>query len=368
MNRILIIGPLPNPIDGCSISNLTLCKNLEKRNIPYLTINTNTRVVSSKQGNTFSIKKALSFLGVYLKMYFIFKASVVYTTPGQTFFGVLKYSPFFLVCKLLRKPYIIHVHGNYLGTQYQSLKGFKKKIFHFFISSASSGIVLSESLKENFNGLLPNSAVFVVENFAGNELYTHFNPLIRERNKPVILFLSNLIAEKGIIDVLDAFILLKNNGIDFKAYLAGKIEKEFEITINEKLAFLGDVVEYKGIIQGEKKLQLLNKSNIFLLPTYYQMEGQPISILEAMAMGNIIMTTKHAGIPDIVSEKNGYFVEKKHAANIATILSNIAKNISQEIDTFEATNINYAKNNFTEDLFSEKIIQIIKTIETRQDK
>jgi glycosyltransferase involved in cell wall biosynthesis len=360
--NFLIIGPLPDPIDGCSISNSTLCKNLEKRDIKFRTINTNTKVVSSNQGSEFSFKKAFSFLRVYFKMYLIFKSNVVYTTPGQTFFGVLKYSPFFLLCKFLRKPYIIHVHGNYLGLEYQSLKGLKKKIFYFLISSASRGIVLSESLRANFIGLLSNDRVFVVENFAGNELYDKFNPSLREKEKPVILFLSNLIAQKGIIDVLDAFIILKKANVNFKAYIAGKIEQEFESIINEKLQILGDFVEYKGIIYGEQKYQLLNKSNIFILPTYYKMEGQPISILEAMAMGNIIITTKHAGIPDVVSTKNGYFVEKKNPEDIARTLTDIAKDIQRQIENFESFNISYSKNNFTEELFSEKIIKIVNEI------
>ena len=51
-----------------------------------------------------------------------------------------------------------------------------------------------------------------------------------------------------------------------------------------------------------------------MLPTYYKMEGQPISILEAMATGNVILTTRHAGIPDVVTDgKHGRFFEKKNA-------------------------------------------------------
>jgi hypothetical protein len=41
------------------------------------------------------------------------------------------------------------------------------------------------------------------------------------------------------------------------------------------------------------------------------MEGQPISILEAMGLGNVIVTTKHAGIPDVCGNKNAVFVDKK---------------------------------------------------------
>jgi glycosyltransferase involved in cell wall biosynthesis len=360
--KILIIGPLPNPLDGCSISNDTLCRNLRKRKIFYQTINTNTKIVSSKQGSNFSLLKAVSFLKVYVECYKIFSSDVIYTTPGQTFFGILKYSPFYLLCKLLGKPYIIHLHGNYLGTEFQSLQGVRKKIFHFLIASANRGIVLSESLRENFNGLLPRDKVFVVENFALNELFDNYDVTKKERNKPVILFLSNLIAEKGILEVLNALIAVKNANIEFKAYVAGKIEKEFEKSIFEKMQTIGDDIEYMGIINGEKKYSVLNSSNIFILPTYYKMEGQPISILEALAMGNIIITTKHAGITDILSDKNGFFVEKKNALDIKNAILEIANDINGQIEKFEKVNIEYAKNNFTEDLFSEKIITIVNGI------
>jgi len=40
------------------------------------------------------------------------------------------------------------------------------------------------------------------------------------------------------------------------------------------------------------------------------MEGQPISIIEAMASGNLIITTKHGGIQDICSDMNALFCKK----------------------------------------------------------
>lgn len=357
--KLLVIGPLPNPIDGCSISNYTLCKNLDNKGITYKTINTNTKVVSSKQGSRFSLKKALSFCKVYLKINFIFFSDIIYTTPGQTFFGILKYSPFYILCILLRKPYVIHVHGNYLGTEFQSLKGLKKSIFKYFVSSSSRGIVLSDSLIKNFDNLLPSKKVYVVENFASQELYENYIPEKKERREPTLLFLSNLIKEKGAINVLDALIILKKKNIKFKAYFAGKIEKEYQTIISEKLNHLSGCVEYLGIVKGQKKYDILNKSNIFILPTYYKMEGQPISILEAMAMGNIIITTKHAGIVDIVSDKNGFFVEKKNPDDIAKKITEISNDILAHIQKFEKFNIKYAKENFTEELFSEKIIKIL---------
>ena len=57
-----------------------------------------------------------------------------------------------------------------------------------------------------------------------------------------------------------------------------------------------------GIVGGEQKKELLKKCYIFALPTRYPNEGQPISILEAMGNGMFIITTDHAGIPDIVKD------------------------------------------------------------------
>lgn len=49
----------------------------------------------------------------------------------------------------------------------------------------------------------------------------------------------------------------------------------------------------------------------FALPTRYPNEGQPISILEAMGNGMFIITTDHAGIPDIVEDGVNGIVMKK---------------------------------------------------------
>ena len=70
-----------------------------------------------------------------------------------------------------------------------------------------------------------------------------------------------------------------------------------------------DYVTYHGIVGGEKKKNLLKECYIFALPTRYPNEGQPISILEAMGNGMFIITTDHAGIPDIVGEEDGIILK-----------------------------------------------------------
>jgi glycosyltransferase involved in cell wall biosynthesis len=167
--------------------------------------------------------------------------------------------------------------------------------------------------------------------------------------------------EKGIMDFLDSLILLNNLNIDFVANIAGKIEDGYESVIENKMKLLGGSITYHGVIIGQIKIDLLEKSNVFILPTYYKMEGQPISILEAMATGNIVVTTNFSGIPDIISEKNGFFVLPKNPKDILDVLVNIHNNLDNYIDRFSKENIQYVRSNFTESQFASKVLNVIKS-------
>ena len=357
-----MIGPFPNPINGCSIANKILLQQLRlKKDLSVEFINTNTINISSEKVGQFSIKKAFYFLKFYKNIFRISQSDLVYTTPGQTFYGIIKYIPFFFCCLLFKKPYVIHVHGNHLGNEYQSLGGLKKIVFSYYIKKAAAGIVLSNSLKNNFDGMLDSAKVFIVENFAQDDL-THKKNIIKSKDKLRLLYLSNLMEEKGVLDFLDSLILLKNEGVVFSADIAGKIEDESELIVKSKFDELIGFINYHGVVFGEKKISLLQNSNVFILPTYYRMEGQPISLIEAMATGNIIVTTAFSGIPDIISEENGFFVESKNPQNIFKILVAINQNLDQYVDAFSNKNIEYVKSNFTEAQFAAKISNIFNHV------
>lgn len=362
MNKILIIGPFPEPVNGCSLANAVLFENLLKRGLTVDKINTAIDSISTTQGTKFSLRKVLSFLSCYREITKIYDSSVVYSTPGQTLFGILKYAPFYSLCIFLKIPYIIHVHGNYLGTELLRLTGLKKKIFSFFISNASAGIVLSESLKNNFDNLLDKQNIFVVKNFVQNEFFVH--KLNKRFDKIRILYLSNLMLEKGIFELLAASKILLDRQIDFELAIAGKIEKGIESEFYILLESLGDRATYLGAIYSEKKFLALQDANVFVLPTYYTMEGQPISILEALATGNVVISTFHGGIPDIISEDNGYLVEPRSVNQLVNVLSNLVNILPQVETTFTISNINYAKENFTEDQFVSNILNIINGLST----
>ena len=357
MKKVLIIGPFPDPISGVSIANKVV-KELLSADSDFLVETINTSYPSfDEQIGKFSIKKFLFYLSLNLSFFKIFKNNIVYITPGQTFFGVLKYSLFISITSLLKKELIIHVHGNYLGKEYQSLKGFKRVLFYFLVSRFTKGIVLSNSLKHNLTPFLEDKNIFSLPNFAQDYLYKEDKKFVKDELR--IFYLSNLMKEKGIFCLLNALKNLEKNNIIYKAKIAGNIDQKYSKEILNLFTELKNT-EYIGIVNGDDKKNLLEWGNVFVLPTFYKMEGQPISILEAMATTNLVVTTNHAGISDVFQDKiNGYFVEINNENSIQKILSYLAANKS-ELKKIAEYNKTFFLNNFTVDIFKKNLLEIIK--------
>ena len=152
--------------------------------------------------------------------------------------------------------------------------------------------------------------------------------------------------------------ILEVQKIKYSAKIAGNIDDSSLKEIQSKIKKLKHT-SYIGIVDGQEKKELLDWGNIFVLPTYYKMEGQPISILEAMATKNVIITTQHAGIPDLIEENNnGFFIDPKGKGKLEDILIFLAKH-QEEILRIAEFNRTHFLRNFTLRQFEENLLQIL---------
>ena len=358
--RILILGPFPPPLFGVSLSNFVLKNGLIKKGHSVDIVNTAGGEKIDAEVGAWDIRK-LSFIKSYFSLYKIFKSDIVYCTTGQTFFGIIKYAPFVILSNLLGKKTVVHVKGGFLKRSYQDMSASKKRLSKFVLSSYNGGIVLSKSLRNLLEEFLPDDKIFIQHNFIQDSLIIPQKEILNQKkhDKLRIFYLSNLMKEKGIVELLDALEKLNNDKIPFEAKIAGHIPKDGQDLLErmEKIENL----EYLGVVQKEAKTKLLSWGNVFCLPTYYTMEGQPISIIEAMGFGNVILTTKHAGIPDICSEKNGVFVEKREASSIYNQLEYLSNNL-QWVKETGVYNMQQAQQLYTEDAFVLGILKIFEDV------
>jgi glycosyltransferase involved in cell wall biosynthesis len=166
--------------------------------------------------------------------------------------------------------------------------------------------------------------------------------------------------EKGIFQFLEAMEILNENSIKFNAKVAGDIDQTLRHDLLKRMGKINNL-EYLGIVKDGEKQDLLNWGTVFILPTFYRMEGQPISILEAYATSNLVLTTNHAGIPDIFEDEvNGYYIEKQSATSIVQKIEFLNKN-KAILKTIGVKNKRYAQSNFSQDIFKRKIIECLSS-------
>lgn len=357
INKVLLIGPFPEPTTGVSLANEVVKSILDEQDSYTVShINTSYNRFDENVGS-FTLHKLLFNLKFYFNFWKIFGCDILYITPGQSFFGVLKYSGFIILGALSRKQIITHIHGNHLATAYKKLSGVKKWFFKSLVAKTTKGIVLSESLRSNMEEFIGKEQTFILPNFA--EDYLHKNSPEKSYKQLKVVYLSNLMKEKGIFDLIAALKKLEKSNIPYSAKIAGSIDQEHKEVIFQEIKQLKHTV-YLGIVKGDSKKELLQWGTTFVLPTYYTMEGQPISILEALATGNGIITTRHAGIPDVIKDGvHGSYVSKKNPQEIYKKLSELAIN-PEKMEQIGKSNTIFFKANFTKDIFKSRLLEIFK--------
>ncbi|MBU6158241.1 MAG: glycosyltransferase family 4 protein [Bacteroidetes bacterium] len=138
-----------------------------------------------------------------------------------------------------------------------------------------------------------------------------------------LLFISNLIKDKGVVDLLDACVVLQSKCISFRCDFVGPNTDISPFWINQYLEHhsLQELVFFHGAKSGDEKNWFLQNADIFVFPTYYKNECFPLVLLEAMQYSLPIVTTNEGGIADIVSDGHtGIIVEKNNPLQLANSL------------------------------------------------
>jgi glycosyltransferase involved in cell wall biosynthesis len=160
------------------------------------------------------------------------------------------------------------------------------------LSNADAGVVINEGMKRGLLALFPymNGRLHLISNAIDLPKYDLEATISARYANPRLLYLSRIVVEKGLMDSIRALGLLKRQGVILPLDVAGDGPAMDEAKRIVKEEQLENQVIFHGRVAGEAKDKLFQQAAIFLLPTYY-MEGQPISLIEALAWG----------IPSIVS-------------------------------------------------------------------
>jgi glycosyltransferase involved in cell wall biosynthesis len=119
-----------------------------------------------------------------------------------------------------------------------------------------------------------------------------------------LLYLSGLIPSKGYPDVLEALAVLRGRGVDAQATFAGRWTSDAaERAFRSRVAELGvaESVALPGVVSRDAVRRLMLAHDLFVLPTAYPFEAQPLTVIEALATATPVIVTRHAGLPEMVA-------------------------------------------------------------------
>jgi glycosyltransferase involved in cell wall biosynthesis len=278
--------------------------------------------------------------------------AMVYIPISQTTLGYLRDAWFIVIAKIFRRRVVCHLEGGNFKNWYDVAGPFMRWFVRRIHSLVDGQIVLGKTLRYLFDGIVSHEKIYVVPN--GRDFNISFD--IKKHSNTKILFLSNFIRTKGVLEALRAVELVFKNCSQIEAVFAGswmdkRTKTEFESFLKEN-PHLPVVLE--GPVYGEKKYELFASSDIFVFPTYYPSEGHPWVIVEAMAAGLPIISTNQGAITEsVIAGVNGFLVEKKNPQQIAEKIIFLIQNPDLRIRMGKESRRLYEEN-FTEEKMVER--------------
>lgn len=118
------------------------------------------------------------------------------------------------------------------------------------------------------------------------------------------MFIANVLPEKGIFELVEAFGKVKHK--DTELHILGPATEVVLLRIQEIAGSLwGNRILYHGKLPNEEAVNMLTSMDSMILPTYYWGEAFPISILEALSKGKLVISCPRAAISDMLTAMDG---------------------------------------------------------------
>lgn len=342
--KVLIVGPTPPPAHGISVLTELLLQTGLNECFEVIHLDTSDRRTLDNVGRFefHNVALALYHGARFQWLLLSERPALVYMPVSESRPGFLRDSLFLLPSRLLGIPLVLHLHGGYLDTLYAESGWVLQWLMRFCFSHASRAIVLGDRFRQKFSGLVEPDRVRVIHNGIPPTIYEACkNDAGKKKDRAgprTVLFLGGLIESKGFFDLLRAVPHVLEQTTDVRFVFVGdrSLPEAGRAMEWAKAQSLDSHVAFLGPLSGDEKTRIFQESDVFAFPTWYPLEGQPVVVIEAMAAGLPILTTRHATIPDVLGEDGAVYVNKQDPADIAAKLlrllndESLRKNMGQK--------------------------------------
>ncbi|MEO8454877.1 MAG: glycosyltransferase, partial [Sphingomicrobium sp.] len=144
------------------------------------------------------------------------------------------------------------------------------------------------------------------------------------RSAKRLIAVGRLSPEKGQAGLLEAFATVSRDHADLRLVLVGDGPEAARLhALAEKLGISGRI-RFSGRLSEPDTLREIAAADILVLPSF--MEGLPIVLMEAMAMGTAVIASRVAGIPELVEDgKSGLLFTPSNWEELGACMRRLAE-------------------------------------------
>ncbi len=381
--KILLASPLPPPYSGYEKVTQTILGSDLVRKFDVVHVNTSNNRDSGVRGS-FDLANLLTSIRRWGELFvalFVHRPEVVNIPIARNRMGFLKYSLYILLAIFFRCRIVSKLGGENFDVFYER----SSPLFQWYIRAVLKKIAImvveADRLQAQFAGLVEPERLRTV--YLGLDMEKDFAALAG-KTRPVpaeapgknvnVLFLGYISKAKGALDLLESIPAVVAHKDSVRFTLAGPMIRREKNIVHidnpvdtkaavEKILAVNDLcrhVRLPGEVTGDRKATVFRKADMFVLPSYS--EGFPFVVLEAMAAGLPLITTRVGALPEILEEgRNVLFVKTSAPGELAEKIVALAEN-SQLRREMGAANRRLVEKKFNLNCFARQMEKIYDAV------
>ena len=303
--RLIVVGPLPPPLHGVTISTGLVLANRElHRQFAIEHVDTSDHRSGENLGRWDLTNVALASRSVSQLVRRVHgRPGLAYLPVSQNVSGFLRDSLMIRLAAARGWKVAAHLRGSEFRSFRDCQPPWRRRWIDATLRRIDSIAVMGDGLRWVFAGLLPADRIAVVAN-GTPDIARNGAP----REEDTVLFLSNLRRRKGVVESVETALAVLERRPSARFLFVGAWEDTaLERELRQRAAPSGDRVRFLAPVSGVDKDALLARASMLLFPPV-EPEGHPRVVLEAIAAGLPVVTTRRGAIPETVIDGDSGFV------------------------------------------------------------
>ena len=299
MKKIFFIGSFPPPHTGLSAATEAIYDRVQAMEIPV--IKTDTSPPDLRAG-MFRLRRIPKILFAWFRLLISGWKEILYL-PLSGRLGQIYDIVTVGLARIMGMKIFLHHHS----TAYLDQKRLITKVLFAVAGNNAVHIALCETMQNALVQKYKRERVILLSNLA---LFPSLESKAERKKCKTIGFLSNITAEKGGFEIVRLANAIKDQYLPLQVVIAGP---SLEPTLTQALqdGVHDDILDWRGAIYNKEKEQFWNDIDVFIFPTKYRNEAEPLVVWEALSFGVPVIVYKRGCISNQVGQA-GIIIEQEN--------------------------------------------------------